>query len=884
MSEQTDRLRQQAAGGTFCIVPYNHPDFAWCHSREWHEERYAVSTAEALDLMREHPEFRFCVEPWIDQIIPFLERCPDRVEELRERLNSRQMGVKAFTLTSPRPSTCGDETFVRNMTIGRRWYRAFAPDCDLSVMACPDVGIGHTQMPQVCKLAGARMYRGWRSDTVFNYKDVPRNFVWRGLDGTEMMTSRGCYGGMLGDLPEPLADNWEQVLEQLYVTDFGPALDHAANKTWWVAQGMDDARPLRTFDGDRLLPWFELVRLWNEREDSRMVFATPNEFAAMLAEEQLPLWEGVIDEVDVAYNSGWHGQPGLWRLRQDLEREMVIAERAWALAELLAPQPPDLTAPHPRSISTGWRGGKGDEAGIYAPPVLPSDRLTALWVETIRIASHALQWIYEDDWTWLTSRARYALREVREETVKAITMLSGVGREWQDQRPIVLFNPLPYVREEIVEVPWVQSRQESVQTQVLDADSNPVPTQLGEPVAPWVGRMTWEAPLIFRARVPAMGCAVYRVGEGERWSEPAAPDGDLISNGALQLRLSGRGLQEVQDLTSGLLWRAPAGGAIGDCKLHEMADGILHVGPITAEIGGMAGKGQWVCTGPLRWVYRWETEFHGQRVRQDIILDGEARHVDFITRVCCTGANGFFGLIFDLPFPGALKVDVPFGVEPRNPDAEVYADTLPFSYQNIERHRRNQFWARSFASFSNERFGLSVITADGDKYWTYEGATRRLRHILFTPLDDDDQDWERWVTKSRMALGWHEFRHRVVFHEGNWRAADICGESDRLRTPLVAVKPLGPAHEGGFSGVDHLAITPDGVRLSAFYRDEAGYVLRLYESVGEAAEVTVKLPSAFATATKTDFNLEPMAGEARLEGDQLHLSLRPWEIATVLLG
>ena len=51
-------LRAQAAGGTFCIVPYCHPDFAWTHHREWHEERYAVSTAEALDLMREDPEFR----------------------------------------------------------------------------------------------------------------------------------------------------------------------------------------------------------------------------------------------------------------------------------------------------------------------------------------------------------------------------------------------------------------------------------------------------------------------------------------------------------------------------------------------------------------------------------------------------------------------------------------------------------------------------------------------------------------------------------------------------------------------------------------------------------------------------------------------------------
>ncbi len=36
------------------------------------------------------------------------------------------------------------------------------------------------------------MYRGWRSDSAFSAKGVPRDFLWRGLDGTEVMTSRGA--------------------------------------------------------------------------------------------------------------------------------------------------------------------------------------------------------------------------------------------------------------------------------------------------------------------------------------------------------------------------------------------------------------------------------------------------------------------------------------------------------------------------------------------------------------------------------------------------------------------------------------------------------------------------------------------------------------------
>ncbi len=858
MSDSPQDLRRKAAGGTLCIVPYCHPDFSWTHHREWHEERYAVSTAEALDLMRDHEEFRFCLEPWIDQVQPFLERCPDRAEELGQRLNSGQMGVKAFTLTSPRPVACGDESFLRNMILGRKAYRRFAPEADLSVMACPDVGLGHSQMPQIVRLAGGLMYRGWRSDSAFSYKGVPRDFLWRGLDGTELMTSRGVYGGLVaplgGVILEDFEERWDEAVERLLGGEVGHSMDCSSTRTWWVAQGMDDARPLRDWGPERLLPIVDLVRVWNEREQSRMVFATPNEYRARLEREDLPVWEGVVDQVDVAYNSGWHGERGLWRLRQELDTALVIAERACALAEL---------------------AGVEDVAG--------PERLEELWTEAVRVISHAQQWAFTRDWDWLNSRARYALREAREETEKAVARLSGVGRQWGDLRPLVLFNPLPYPREEIVEVPWVQPRLDSGGHRVWDGDGREVPVQLGEPIGPPHAGAIFEAPLVFKARVPAMGCAVYRVGDGPLPEPLQPPEGDVIDNGALVLRLSGRGLQHITDLGTGLEWEAPLGSCVGDCRLFEMGPGVLHVGPITGELSGQTGQGQWVLTGPARWVYRWECEFHGHRVRQDVTLDSGARHVDFLTRVFCAGANGFFALCFDLPLRGEMHVDIPFGVEPRDLRDEPYAMDLPAGYQNIERLRKHQFWARSWASVSDGEKGVALITADGDKYWTYDAERGCLRHLLFTPLRDVEEGWERWVTKERMALGWHAFRHRLIVHDGDWKAADVCGQSDRLRVPLQAVKPLGPSSEREVAGADQVTLAPSSVRLSAFYRPAEGYVLRVYESAGEATEAVVELPRAFSRAARTDFNLEPAEGGAALSGARLTLALRPWQIATVLL-
>jgi len=853
-------LRKQAAGGTFCIVPYCHPDFAWTHHREWHEERYSVSTAEALDLMAQRQEFRFCMEPWIDHVIPFLERCPDRIEDLRARLNSGQMGVQAFTLTSPRPATCPDESFLRNMILGRKQYQSFAPSARLDVMSCPDVGIGHSQMPQVCRLAGAGMYRGWRSDSALSYKGVPRDFLWRGLDGTEMITSRGCYGGLVNGalMPADFASRWDEVTAQLFDYELRKSLENSTTHTWWVAQGMDDARPLRVFPTDELLPIFDFTEEWNRREESRMVLCTPNEYLDRLREENLPVWKGLLDPVDVAYNSGWHGVQGLWRLRQEFDAAMVLAERACALASI---------AGHPN--------------------VAGPERLEKLWVECVRIMSHALQWIFNRDWDWLLSRARWELRRANEEADRAIAALAQTGRRSGGPRPLVLFNPLPVDREEVVEVAWVQPRQDAAGYRVTDADGNELPLQLGEQWGETWGDRIVEAPLIFRARVPAMSVAVYNVTDGPAPAATPSPDGDLLDNGRLQVQLSPRGIQRIHDPVTGIQWSAPVGSCIGDCRLHEMADGVLHIGPITGEMSGREGHGRWVLSGPIRWVYRWETSFHDQRVVQDVIVDRDAPHIDLLTRVFCPGANGFFALCLDLPIGGDLNVDIPFGVEPRDLADEPYAMDMPPSFHNIERHRRNQFWARSFASISDGECAISIITVDGDKYWTWDADQRRLRHILFTPLDDVDHgaNWEGDVTKARLALGWHDFRHRIILHPGDWRTAGICGQSDAARVPLRAVKPLGPAPEAREepSAPGGMAICPASVRISAFYETDRGFVLRLYECAGETTEARVILPAPFLKAARTDFNLEPLDAPVILDEAELRLPLRPWEIATIKL-
>ena len=323
-----------------------------------------------------------------------------------------------------------------------------------------------------------------------------------------------------------------------------------------------------------------------------------------------------------------------------------------------------------------------------------------------------------------------------------------------------------------------------------------------------------------------------------------------------------------------------------------MGDGILHVGPFVGKLSGREGTGRWADTGPLRWVYRWETEFHGHRVRQDVILDAGCRHFDLLTRVFCAGANGQFMLCFDMPIDGEMNVDIPFGVEKRDLSEEPYAAGKVVTTDSIERHRENQMWARSWASLSDGEVGVSVISVDGDKYWTWDAVSRELRHILFTPLDDNCTDWEAWVTKERVALGWHTFHHRVVLHDGDWQTAGMPLAGDLARVPLQAVKPLGEGEvelEDGEAVARRcaaiLAVEPTTVRLSALYEEGGELVLRVYESAGEQTDgAGVVLPRDYGSVDRTDFNGEYVSRFCNLDGKYLVFDLRPWEIATFVLS
>ena len=138
-------------------------------------------------------------------------------------------------------------------------------------------------------------------------------------------------------------------------------------------------------------------------------------------------------------------------------------------------------------------------------------------------------------------------------------------------------------------------------------------------------------------------------------------------------------------------------------------------------------------------------------------------------------------------------------------------------------------------------------------------------------------------TPNAQELGAHRFEYALVLHAGDWRRGDVLSEARRYLAPPQAVAAKGQLAVP--TGAPSVEVSPKAAILTALYpaTSGGGVVARLLNTAASDTEVTLRasLPVREAAIVNP---LEERVDEPRatVDGGVVRLTLRPWQLASVL--
>jgi alpha-mannosidase len=314
---------------TLWFIPHTHWEGAVFKTREEFLEMGLPNILKALNLLKRYPSYRFVLDQ-VAYVRPFLERYPEEEAAFRQFVAEGRLQLVGGMDIMPDVNMPGGELFVRQVLYGKGYYREKL-GVDVTVGWLLDTFGHHAQIPQLLKLAGFKSFWFFRGVPSL---DVPSEFLWQGIDGTQIPAFWLPHGyGLLYGSPSNYPDF------ERFMWDRFQGLGRFARGADRVGlAGADVSEP------EEHVP--AMVEEFNRRNDAPFTvrLAVPTDFEAVVAKrdnkpvltgEFNPLFQGVYSsriEVKQWYRSlegllttaeklsslaHWLGQPtndeNLWR-------------------------------------------------------------------------------------------------------------------------------------------------------------------------------------------------------------------------------------------------------------------------------------------------------------------------------------------------------------------------------------------------------------------------------------------------------------------------------------------------------------------------------------------------------------------------------------------
>jgi alpha-mannosidase len=700
------------------------------------------------------------------------------------------------------------ESLAHQLLYGKRYFLdKFGTE--VKVGWNPD-SFGHNwQLPQILKKAGLDYY-------VFE-RCAPEKatvFWWEGLDGSKVLAyvPPGWYLVNLKDgVKDLLLKTYENTPAKDFMLLYG-AGDHGG--------------------GPRDSDLEAILRFRNDPHHPRFEFVNPECYFRKI--EKLKIDYPVVSrELNFTFPGCYTTQVETKKFNRRLENLLLEAEKFSSLARL-----------------TGARD------------YYPDRDLDEAWKIVLRNQFHdildgsSIGPVYDEAKGYYQEAEKRGQRALNFSLEALANLVDTRGEGW----PLVVFNSLPWVRTEPVQVKIVFSSPVKA-IKILDTSGTEIPIQIIE-LKEEPGE--WKAEVLFIARdVPSLGYKTYRVLATKppgKYKSPITATSKVLENEYIKLILNPKTgwWESLFDKTSGREFLAAPGNvleAMAD-KPPNMSAWEIGLKEVKERLGEKGASVKVLEKGPVRAILRVEQAFGGSKFVQDIQLYAGLPRVDVRVWMNWQERN----VLVRAAFPVALDrpvatFEIPFGAINR----PVTGGEVP---------------ALKWIDLSDGagQAGLSLLN---DSRYGFEVKDNIMRISLVRGATYPDPEADR---------GEHELAYALYPHTGNWKQGLSFRRALEFNQPLRTEQVL--VHPGSLpASQSFLQVSPENVVITTLKKEigygSPGFVLRLYEIFGQETEAKLELPVSMEV-WEADL-IERPEGKISPASQIVTFKLKPFEIKTLLL-
>ena len=632
-------------------IGHTHIDVAWWWTVAQTREKVARSFATVLKLMDEYPEYRFMSSQCV--LYDFLrQRYPEVYERVKARVAEGHWEPEGGMWLESDTNLTSGESLVRQFVHGKRFFKEeFGVDC--RILWLPDVFGYSGALPQIMKRSGIDYFM--TTKLAWNQIDkIPNDtFIWRGIDGSEVLTHLITTAGIGQDVkknffttyngllhPDAIMGGWERYQNKEINNDILVAFGHGDGGGGPTREMLEVARRM-----ERGVKGIPRVR----QEFAGKYF---RELEARVKDNpRLDTWEG---ELYFEYHRGTLTSMARNK-RSNRKSELLLMD-----LELASVMAQDALAYPAQEIDGMWKTVLLNQFH----DILPGSSIHEVYEVTRR------------EYAELAEKAGTLLSE-------RLRALAGKGGA------IAVFNTLGFERDDIVRLEGVDC------AALADDEGRTFPVQ-----------RTAEGAVAYVRGLPPKGCkSLVPVSAGEAAPSAFRLDGDTLTTPFYRVTLDENGhFSSIYDLEYDRETVQPGRRAnllrmFEDKPIYyDNWDIDDYYTEKSWDVDNLT-KLEWTEMGPVRATLRLEYEIAGVTVAQDVRFYADSRRIDFETVVDWT----LHQHLLKVEFPVAVHsdeatFDIQFGSLKRKVHKNTSWDKARFEYGG-------QKWM----DFSEGHYGVALL-------------------------------------------------------------------------------------------------------------------------------------------------------------------------------